>query len=532
MHLRIHTGLIIACLPICLLVGMYQSYAQDIVRLEIDGSDLELPFYTMTAGEQGLLVMHGTEVKGRRISSWELIHYDVGLREVHKFRFTPDQGFDFAGWQVGEQVLHLLFLRPGQDFAGEVLLYHFGQHTHKRIPFSMPGIRIPDPSFRVSGEVTYLAGMNRASQKPAGLLRGKQKGGQAQSELVILTYGGYTADSMQTNRFSMSGTSTLVKVQTAKETDGLLMLLSSGSGRYKLVGFSTLHPVLIGKGALNITSGHTLSDYNIVRTDSFPLALAGTYSNPVKRSGSNEAEVYADGLFFASLDTTSGTPVRYYPFSAFSNLPEGQPRDLSRASRTQNRDKQRGNQTYRVLLHETPYLVNGNLLLVGETYYPEYEYDSRSQSFAIPYSYYGYYPGFYDMGGRWVFLGFRYEKGLVAAFDQGGNLVWENGFATTNMLDKNLTTRLNLLAYGDELVMVYAHEGRIWFRVIREDEVLVDKENYPVELPSVSDRVKEHYGMNMTRWYDRYFLVWGRQSIRSLDGRTRTVYYCNKLAFE
>lgn len=534
--MKINIGLISLLLLISIIDYTQEASAQDIVRLELDATNLSLPFYTIPLDDHGMVVFRGTEIRGRRIIGWELIHYDILFKELYRHTISTERGGYFAGWETDEKHINLLFLSEQSRVAGEVFIYNISDNKHHTVIFHDPDLTLRNPSFVVSGSVFYLCGIHERSGRGLAGLRNSLRGQRPAPELVIVS-GDNDSSVASIRTFPVSDMISLMHLQPDPEGDGVLIVKQISDGKYsqqaKAVSYKHEQSALTTLGTLPSRSERFLIDLCFIKTDESLLALAGTYGGRDKRSWRRGDPVLAEGLFFAFLNDQIRDSVRYYPFSKFNNLSPTLMQTVLKRSRSSGRSHSaKGQNAYRMLLHEKPYTVNKNMVLVGEAYYPEYEYDNRPQHLYNPYSFYGYYPGFYDSGSRWVFKGFRYEHAVIVAFDNNGNLLWDNSFETSNILEKSLNTRLRLLSYADEIVMVYAHDGRIWFRIIREDDVVVEKESYPLELPSASDRVREHYSMNMSPWYDSFFIVYGRQAIRGADGRVRVVYYCNKLAFE
>lgn len=534
--MKIKIGFISLLLLISIIGYTREATAQEIVRLELEASNLNLPFYTIPLGEEGVLVFRGAEIRNRRVVGWELIHYDVFFTELYKHRISSDRGAYFSGWEVGTDHVNILFLMEQSRLAGEVFVYSFRSRQHHTIIFGDPGLTISNAVFTVSGSSFYLTGINERPGSGFSRLGQALRGERPAPELLIIS-GFSDSSTVKTDALPVTGLIDILKVQSDPSGDGILIAAQVTEAKYsvelRLMRYRHDRDGLKKISSLTSNTERYLADVCFIRADDRPLALAGTYGSRERRAWRRGEPVFAEGIFFSFLEENESDSIRFYPFTQFKNLSVTLMQSILKRSRSTGRMPQgRGSTSYRMLLHEQPYIVDQNLIIVGEAYYPEFEYDARPQHYYYPYSYYGFYPGFYDTGSRWIFKGFRYEHAVIAAFDENGNLVWDNSLETSNILEKSLNPRLRLLPYDDEMVLVYAHEGRIWFRVIKRDDVLVEKDSYPLELPSLSDRVREHYSMNMMPWYDRYFVVYGRQSIRGSDGRTRVVYYCNKLEFE
>jgi len=511
------------------------AMAQDIVRLEFDASDPGLPIYTVPAGRQGVVFFRGAEIRNRRVVRWELLHHDVALKEIHRETFEIERGEYFAGWKVDENHLYLLFFHDQPVRSGHLQIYDLTNHRIVTRGFHLDGNSLQDPVFRVAGGSFYLSGVAIPDRREQSERFGALFSSRPARRLVCVT-GSPHREEVIVNQIALEGIRGLLHAQPHPASDGVLLAVESDDGRHqrRITTIGIRDNGTWSVQGLPIPSSPEICLANLcyLSTDSFPLAAAGTYGSLSKREWNRDEPVESVGLFFVPLEGSADQSLRLFPFRGFKRLLGATARRLAQSGRSNPPVDDKGNIAFRVLLHDLPYKTGNEIVIVGETYFPEYEYDQRVQQYYLPYSYYGYYPGFYDRGGRWIFKGFRYEYALVAAFDPTGNLLWENSFEASDILDKQLVKRINLLAYDGEIVMVYAHEGRVFYRVIQEDQILVDRESFPIELPSPGDRAREHYATNMARWYDNFFIVWGRQTIRNTDGRSRTVFYCNKIAFE
>jgi hypothetical protein len=520
-----------------LLVNQHAS-AQDIVRLELDATDLSLPYYTIPAGKDGVIILRATEARGRRIIAWEMLHYDVALRPVNQKPVALDAGKEyFAGWKINETHLVLLFLHDLPVSNGYFLCYSLTDKQLNKHSFDLKGRFVMDPVFYLTQNCAYLSGIHRTRTGWWRRIGSLMKGKDPLSEFVTIR-SGLDNEDVTVLVDEVQGLRSVMQTQSLPpdKKDETVIAMEIETGRYqreiRVVSMNDTATAVKLLGQLSSTPERFIDEITFLSTDSIPLAMAGSYGSRSKREWKNEEQVPASGIFFSAISTDSQGSFTSYPFNVFSHLLTVSARKMAQTGQSGAMLNVHGQARFRLLLHKKTYQQNGNTLLVGETFFPEYEYDQRVQQFYMPYSYYGYYPGIYDRGGRWIFKGFRYEHALVAAFDPTGNLVWENSFETSDILDQQLESRIILMPYDDEVVMVYAHNGRVIYRVIRERDVLVDKESFPVELPATGDRIRENHAMNMAPWYDNFFIVWGRHHIRNTDGQSRTVFYCNKIAFE
>jgi hypothetical protein len=165
-------------------------------------------------------------------------------------------------------------------------------------------------------------------------------------------------------------------------------------------------------------------------------------------------------------------------------------------------------------------------ILLGESYYLQYHTESFTD-----FDFYGRpYTNSYS-----VFDGFRYTSAIVAAFDAGGNLLWDNSMEIRNLISQSTDQKVSMFFKGEEAILAYLSEGKIGYKIIREGSTVEKTDYADLELSLPEDRLVGETKSRMVHWYDNYFICSGFQEIKNLSvsgNATKMVFFCNKVQFD
>ncbi len=249
--------------------------------------------------------------------------------------------------------------------------------------------------------------------------------------------------------------------------------------------------------------------------------LMGNYS--VKNSP------YAQGMYIAKMNGDEQEFIKYYKFNDFENFfsfmkPRRQVRVRNRIVKKRERGKEY-QLRYRLMLHDI-IEQDDQYILIGEAFYPQY----RSNSF------YGY--GYYG-GNRYsdrIFDGYKYTHAVVCGFDKQGNLLWDNSFGIQDFVSYQLVEAVKVAVDEDKIVLVYPHEETLNTKIIKGNQVVKDKENYPIKTNFEHDKIVDSEDAKVSEWYGKYFITWGEQEINNSKDvgvkSTRKVFYLNKITYQ
>jgi hypothetical protein len=176
---------------------------------------------------------------------------------------------------------------------------------------------------------------------------------------------------------------------------------------------------------------------------------------------------------------------------------------------------------YRVLLHDIIEKDN-QYIVIGEAYYPQY----RSTSM-----YGGFGRGYNDR----IFDGYKYTHAVVCGFDKKGNLLWDNCFEIQDVTNYYLEEMVKVAVDDDKIILAYPQDGQLATKLIKGNEVVKNKENYPIKTNFEGDKVLNSEDVNVSDWYGKYFISWGHQEISNTKDagvkNNRKVFYLNKVTY-
>jgi hypothetical protein len=281
---------------------------------------------------------------------------------------------------------------------------------------------------------------------------------------------------------------------------------------YEATGSLKYNTRLLTDNQVSLLSGRVL------KTPQNDLVIAGTY-------GLRSAD-YSSGLFIARINAAGDQETRYYPFYTLENFFKYlRPRQEQRLRMRIERKISQGKRTrlqYRLMVHElVPW--NGQLILLGEAYYPVYKRDDRF-NYGLAVS--AYVP--------YIFDGYRYTHAVVIGFDYSGNLLWDNSFEINDIKTFNLEQFVKMDYRNNNIALLYLFDNRIRSKRIQNSQVLEGKTlsslslSFEPEDPELDDDVKR-----LEYWYPGAFLAYGIQRPNShAVSRTRErFFFINKVAY-
>ena len=282
-------------------------------------------------------------------------------------------------------------------------------------------------------------------------------------------------------------------------------------------------------GSYNLTKSivRNITSLTASKLNDEKYIFTGTYST--KSTSSSE------GMFFCQVDHERLSFMEYYNFLDLENflsyLPE---RKQEKIEKKKNRKKGRGKEyviNYRIAPHEIIQLEDGYIFL-GEAYYPTYRTET-------------YYTTSFVNGvmvtrpvTTTVFDGYQYTHAMMARFDLGGKLLWDEVFEMWQAYKPFYIKKFISVAEKNEnsLKLAFASRNKIYTKSIDySGAVINDFESEEIETSFDGDKTKRSHS-NLLFWYDNYFLSYGYQKIKNKEDdevkRKRKVYFMSKIYFK
>jgi hypothetical protein len=190
---------------------------------------------------------------------------------------------------------------------------------------------------------------------------------------------------------------------------------------------------------------------------------------------------------------------------------------------------------YRIAVHEfVPYM--DHYLLLGEAFYPVYK--NSAYTTARPMSSFGRYSmSNLNWQRDFTFDGYRYSHAVTLGIARDGRLLWDNTFEIKNVKSYTLDQYVHTLP-GDNLVMLYSSENKIFTKIIQGTQVITPKGENPIKGKFEADRIKKSSQQNheLDYWYDRNLVSYGTQDVQNFEtprvALNRRVFYINKITYK
>jgi hypothetical protein len=221
---------------------------------------------------------------------------------------------------------------------------------------------------------------------------------------------------------------------------------------------------------------------------------------------------YPQGFFTAPFIPNDEQKLKFYDFTSFSHFfdhlrPGRQEKLRRKLVRFQHTRK-----TYflrqRFLMHEM-YPFKDGYILAGELYYPQFEGENA---------------------GNRVFSGYGFSQVIVAAFNEHGNLLWENSFPLKNVEQFELHQVTAAGVDGSRLIICYKDEELIRYKIISGNENSSNELILNIAPIIPNEKIESSNLTGIKAWHHNQFLAFGEQKISSNAG-TRSVFFLNKITF-
>lgn len=518
----------------------FGAFAQSSLRKEIKLTKDVDNFSIIPVAENGVLLMYKTDEKSQGKSTWFFTLYSQTFEEKWSEPLSIVKNYFYRKHQLSENGnLHILFT---DDQYGEYF-YVIVDSRHKDInTFGGPiPIKARPTFFTLMGENAYFGGTSSISRKQScGAIC-----------CVYSCIGVFLTDPIKTH-------ATLNYVDTEARRLKPIVLQYSRESRVNDVSASTdgnqINSIVEHEGQRGVNKLYLASYdnrgkeefkeqidpsrtntrlldglvYNVGQDARF---IVGTYNNRPKAksiSFRGDASDVAIGFYFTEFEDRRQRKIHYYPFSKFEKFwGEISKQSQDRIKKRQEKARRKGKELelrYRILPNKIVQ-KDGELVYIGEAYYPTYRtesyYNSSTQNWET----------------RQVFDGYMFTHGLVAGFSLEGELKWERSFSI-GFKSFLLTPKIKI--FGDDqtedLVMVYQYTNELKSQILSGNSLQVKKESIKINPTEEYEKLKSTYNQNIEYWYDNNFVAYGYQRVvdkdKKLGRRKETIFYFNKISYK
>lgn len=515
----------ILCLFLTFLVFNSKAQENNLLRGEISAKDYNYVYF-IPIGEEGLInIMHQKKYHSSS-TSWEIQHFSKNLQKKDAQEFSTDIGFKLQDYYLeGDSVFYGFFAESGGSRKFQIFRYNIPKRTIKIINGLaenragmerfhslngvqfISGLKYPSP-LAYLGQVAYSlttipfwTGSKVYSIKPQ-IIRFDLRL-QTQQLIEPLKKGNSTILYSQSN--AINNTYAVVIKNTLKKKTTIHFM------EYNLDGILKYHRELEQSDPKNILSISLIVDkqgrYDVI----------GTYNNDL--SWNQKGQAMADGIFTAKIEDGQWQYQKYHPFTEFTHAKNALSYWEKRRFDKRNRKGKEMDLSFRLLVHNQIIDVDSLNVVLMESYYPEYHYETYNNMYGSMYS-------------NQVFDGYRFTNAITAAFNKQGDLLWDNFFEIKGVLTYNLDENVVVYFDGKSQVMMNYSDGKIYSKVVEGKETVFRNESSEVSTVGPNERVVyENYG-RIYHWYDKYFLLTAYQQVIDERGKKRKVFCYIKLKFE
>lgn len=517
----------------------HSSIAQSVKRVEIPVPANSTEVFTIPLNQQGVIVLNQINK-----TNYTLTRFDTNLEKLWTVNGTMDASLDYVKHSYDGNNLYLLFSRYRSNVY-EVVKVNIGPgFIEKYQIMSVDRMEVSD--FQALKFSVFIGGV--VNSQPVILFTNL-----IERKTIILPSA--LKNQAEIQSMELDTTTDILNVTYAVGTKGknYQLVLKTFDENGKIVSQIAMNPdneFAMMNGRLNLVSDST-------------EVMFGTYGH--KNSIGSSRGPTSQGIYFSKLVDNEVADLKFYSFTAFKNFFNFMPnRQRERQEKKILDKKEKGEDLrldYRLIVHDV-IKKDGKYIMVAEAFYPEYRNNNFSpygfgnswnswgspySSFYNPYRWgygnYGLYSPFSSYYSPWgwgnrnynnaqTFDGWVYTHAVVAAFDEKGNLLWDNSIELKDVKEQKLTEKVKASVKGDEIVLSYSNKGQIFTKIIQAEKVLEETQNKPIDTQLEGDKVKQTSSDNIDFWYNNYFLASGYQKISNdLEGGKRNVYYLNKVSF-
>jgi len=271
----------------------------------------------------------------------------------------------------------------------------------------------------------------------------------------------------------------------------------------------------IGDKVVSTVSGSRVADNEMIYT--------GTYS----RSAAGQSE----GIFFAKAIDNKMSYMNYINFLDMKKFMENKSELTQKiTNKVKEIYAKKGKELsikYNVITHDVIVMPTG-YLLIGEVYKATYN------TFTTPITTFVNGMAMTRYQTHSVFAGYQYTHAFVAGFSFNGELLWDQSF-NMNPIERPYTPKrfIRISEKTDShIALVYTSGGVIGSKIIGFDGI-IEKETTLDYIKSGNENEKVTYSASGAEyWYANYFLIYGSQSLKNQEDKSRrSVFFVNKVEF-
>lgn len=495
-----------------------------LLRGEIDSKDYDFIYFIPIRDDGLLTIKHGVKFRSSD-DNWELDHYSKNLNHLNNHKFLTGPGHKLIEYfDDKDSLFYGFFAEENGSRKYEIVKFNYLTGKISK-SISYGDNHLSYQHFNILGSTQFVSGIRNPNsgayigqalftltlvpviwgtkiyKEPAQIFYKNTINGK-NGRIQPIAKGEDYIYAAKTN--PKSGVYAIIIKNIYKKSSSLHYF------EYDADGKELRHSILSKLNAKNLLTGR------LIITNDSTFAFVGTYNDEKRRN--TQSSNSALGIFVSTISKGEESIVKFHPFSEFTNAKKALNfRNLKRFEESK-RKGEKVNFSFKLLMHQDIIQIDSVFVLLSESYYPEYHYETYSNFYGSMYS---------DQ----VFDGYRFSHAITAGFNNKGELLWDNIFKISDIISYHLDENVIVYFDGKTQVMLFYANGKIYSKVISGNDIVYKKEKTEVQTVSDSEKVLyENYG-KIYHWYGPYFLLTGFQQVIDERGKKRKVYFFLKLKF-
>lgn len=483
-------------------------------RIEFTINDRASDFFVISGDLDGLLVLEDSNEPANEGggSIWKLHLIDTAFNLVWSRKYNISAKGSFIGYEYFGGRFYLLF---NQDFyaSGKLAVYQLNLQSDEIISYNLKtAFPIDINYFESVGETLIIAGY--ANYRPVVVTY------NINEKLPRIVPGFYDkrSDMLDLVVDKRSRLFTIIMSERMKNKRQTIRV-KTFTDRGEIIQDNLVNP----GDKKNLLDGASTTFSGGLQY------LAGTHSK--------KSIQYSQGFYLSKFINGQQQVTKYYPFASLTNFwdylkPKREERILKRINKKKEKGKIK-KFNYRLLVHDI-LEKDDHYILIGEAFYPRYNYSARS-AFGSP--------GF---GGSRrsssysnpYFLGYKYTHAVVVGFDRNCSILWDHTFKIEDVQTYSLDKNVAISGSKDKVALMYLKENEIRSKVIEGDKVIEGRTFNPLKLTFDSDKIENKNPSleKIEQWYGNTLFAYGKQSIKRQEPvagqAARKVFYINKIVYD
>jgi hypothetical protein len=134
-----------------------------------------------------------------------------------------------------------------------------------------------------------------------------------------------------------------------------------------------------------------------------------------------------------------------------------------------------------------------------------------------------------------VYTEYQYKSAHFIKVAKSGQIIWDNSANYAGFITTYPEPFGEIAVVGDDLFHLYAANDQIKLSFFRNGEKQVEDQTIDLALPNENERISstDFESLRLVHWYDRYFLLSGKQTVRFMNKQNREeereVFFMSKI---